>query len=201
MQLPAFSPAAIRNSEPILGVLRRELPGSSTVFEIGSGTGQHAVHFASAMPELQWQTSDLAEHHELIRARLADDGLPNALPPILVDMNDPPTLEHRYGAVFSSNTLHIMSMDAVRNFVPFVAAILQTGGRFCYYGAFRRGGSYNSASNAAFDGALRERDARMGLRDLEAIDRLAADAGLSRERLYAMPANNLLVSWVKRAAT
>jgi cyclopropane fatty-acyl-phospholipid synthase-like methyltransferase len=201
MQLPAFSPAAIRNSEPILGVLRRELPGSRTVFEIGSGTGQHAVYFASAMPELQWQTSDLALHHELIRKRLADDGLANVLPPILVDMNDPPTLERRYGAVFSSNTLHIMSMDAVRNLVPFVAAILRTGGRFCYYGAFRRGGSYNTPSNAAFDRSLRERDARMGLRDLEAIDRMAADAGLSRRRLYAMPANNLLVSWVKRSAT
>jgi cyclopropane fatty-acyl-phospholipid synthase-like methyltransferase len=201
MQSPAFSSAAIRNSEPILGVLRSELAGSGPVFEIGSGTGQHAVYFASAMPELLWQTSDLAEHHELIRARLAQGGLGNVLPPMLADMNDPPALDRRYGAVFSANTLHIMSMEAVRKLVPFVATILRAGGRFCYYGAFRRGGSYNAASNAAFDRALRERDARMGLRDLEEIDRMAADAGLYRERLYAMPANNLLVSWVKRSAT
>lgn len=201
MPLPAFSSAAVRNSEPILGVLQHELQDCSPVFEIGSGTAEHAVHFAAAMPELQWQTSDLAEHHALIRARLAEEALPNVLPPMLVDMNDPPTLDSHYGAVYSSNTLHIMSMEAVTKLFPFVATILRQGGRFCYYGAFRRDGNYNTDSNRAFDRALRERDPRMGLRDLEAIERLAADVGLARERLYAMPANNLLVLWVKRPAT
>ncbi len=196
MPAPAFSAAAIRNSEPILGVLQTELAGCRSVFEIGCGTAQHAVHFASALPEVEWQTSDLPEHLELIETRLAGEGLANVLRPMVVDMRDPPMLNSRYDAVYSSNTLHIMDMSAVRNLMPFVATVLKGAGVFCYYGAFRRGGAFNVDSNAAFDRSLRERDPRMGLRDLEAIDRLAADAGLRLRRIYAMPANNLLVSWI-----
>lgn len=198
MQAPSFSAAAIRNSEPILGVLRTELADCRSVFEIGSGTAQHAIYFATAMPELEWQTSDLAEYHDLIRARLHEAGLPNVQPPLLIDLESPPDLDASFDAVYSCNTMHIMSMEAVRNLLPFVARMLRRGGTFCYYGAFRRSGGYTTESNAAFDRSLRDRDPRMGLRDLEEIDRLAAVAGLEREHLYAMPANNLLVTWIRR---
>ncbi len=195
MPVPTFSAAAVRNSEPILGVLRTELAGCRSVFEIGCGTAQHAVYFASALTELEWQTSDLPEHLELIDQRLAEEGLANVLRPMVVDMRDPPVVTTRYDAVYSCNTLHIMGMPAVRKLFPFVSAILRDNGVFCYYGAFRRGGAFNADSNAEFDRSLRERDPQMGLRELEVIDRLAADAGLRLERIYAMPANNLLVSW------
>lgn len=200
MQVPSFSAAAIRNSEPILGVLRTELADCRSVLEIGSGTAQHAVYFANALPELTWQTSDLAEYHELIHTRLQDANLANVQAPLLIDLESPPAAAVQYDAVYSCNTMHIMSMDAVRNLWPFVAGVLRQGGTFCYYGAFRRAGTYSTESNAAFDRSLRERDPRMGLRDLEAIDELAAAAGFVRERLYAMPANNLLVTWVRRGS-
>ena len=198
MELPAFSAAAIRNSEPILGVLRTEFAQCRSVFEIGSGTAQHAVYFSSALPELEWQTSDLADHHELIRARLLEAGLPNVREPLLVDMESPPAIEPAYDAAYSSNTMHIMSMAAVRNLLPFVSGVLRPGGLFCYYGAFRRDQAYSTQSNAEFDRSLRARQSGMGLRDLEVVDSLASNAGLLRDRLYAMPANNLLIVWSKQ---
>lgn len=198
IQVPAFSAAAIRNSEPILGVLRMELDDCHSVFEIGSGTAQHAVYFCAALPELDWQTSDLAEYHELIRTRLADAGLANVREPLLVDLESPPSIDPGYDAVYSCNTMHIMSMTAVRNLLPFVACLLRPGGLFCYYGAFRRHGAYTTDSNAEFDRSLRAGDPRRGLRDLEEIDALAASSGLKHERTYAMPANNLLVTWSRR---
>lgn len=197
-QVPSFSAAAIRNSEPILGVLRTEFADCRSVLEIGSGTAQHAVYFATALPDLYWQTSDLGEYHDLIRARLQEANLANVQPPLLVDLESPPAAGVQYDAVYSCNTMHIMSMNAVRNLWPFVAGVLRQGGPFCYYGAFRRGGACSTESNAAFDRSLRERDPRMGLRDLEQVDEFAAAAGFVRERLYAMPANNLLVTWVRR---
>ena len=198
MNLPAFSAAAIRNSEPILGVLRTELADCRTVFEIGSGTAQHAVYFCTALPELDWQTSDLAEYHDLIRSRLADASLPNVREPLLVDLEAPPAIDSGYDAVYSCNTMHIMSMSAVTNLLPFAAHLLRPGGVFCYYGAFRRHGGFSTGSNAEFDRSLQSRDPCMGLRNLEEIDSIAAAAGLVHERTYAMPANNLLVTWSRR---
>lgn len=192
-----FAAAAIRNSEPILNVLRTELADRHTVLEIGSGTGQHAVYFAAALPELDWQTSDLEENHDLIRARIDEAGLANVRLPLLIDMQAPPAIATVYDAVYSCNTMHIMSMTAVENMLPFVGTMLRDDGLFAYYGAFRRGGQCSTESNAAFDRSLRLRSPHMGLRDLDRIERLAAAAGLIRDRIYAMPANNLLVTWVK----
>jgi cyclopropane fatty-acyl-phospholipid synthase-like methyltransferase len=200
MQAPEFSAAAMRNSEPILAVLRTELDDCHTVFEIGSGTAQHAMYFCTAMPQLDWQTSDLAEYHDVIRTRLADADLPNVREPLLVDLEAPPAIDSGYDAVYSCNTMHIMSMAAVRNLFPFVAHLLRPGGLFCYYGAFRRHGGYTTDSNAEFDRSLQARHPHMGLRDLEDIGVLAATAGLQRERTYAMPSNNLLVIWSRRCS-
>jgi SAM-dependent methyltransferase len=198
MQAPEFSAAAMRNSEPILGVLRTELDDCHSVFEIGSGTAQHATYFCTAMPQLDWQTSDIAEYHDVIRTRLAEADLPNVREPLLVDLEAPPAIDSGYDAVFSCNTMHIMNMAAVRNLLPFVARLLRPGGLFCYYGAFRRCGGYTTDSNAEFDRSLQAREPHMGLRDFEDIGVLATTAGLQHERTYAMPANNLLVIWSRR---
>jgi SAM-dependent methyltransferase len=150
------------------------------------------------MPQLDWQTSDIAEYHDVIRTRLAEADLPNVREPLLVDLEAPPAIDSGYDAVFSCNTMHIMNMAAVRNLLPFVARLLRPGGLFCYYGAFRRCGGYTTDSNAEFDRSLQAREPHMGLRDFEDIGVLATTAGLQHERTYAMPANNLLVIWSRR---
>ena len=194
-----FAEASARNGPPILGVLGREFAATRAVLEIGSGTGQHAVLFGAALPHLTWQTSDLEENHDAIRAWLRHDGPPNVLPPLTLDVRSPAPAAARYDAVFSANTAHIMSPRAVQGMFALAGAVLESGGRFCLYGPFTHGGECNAPSNAGFDASLRARDPSMGLRDLDDLDAMAAGHGLRRRRLYAMPANNELVVWQKDA--
>lgn len=201
MAAPAYAPASVRNSEPILGVLRTEIGECRRLLEIGSGTGYHAVTFGRALPNLNWQTSDLPENHDTINAAVRDSGLLNVLEPIPLDVLDPGPIvlaDDSVDAVYSSNTAHIMSFDAVRSMIALVGRVLRHGGRFLLYGPFRRAGQFSTPSNAAFDESLRTRDAAMGIRDLEAMDRLAAKVSLRCLHTYAMPANNLLVVWQRQ---
>jgi SAM-dependent methyltransferase len=190
-----YAASSARNCGPILGVLKYEFADRHAVLEIGSGTAQHAVAFAEAMPWITWQTSDLATTHEGIRAQCEQAGLANVYAPILLDMNTAPVGEPVFDAVYSSNTLHIMNRAAGERMLPFVSSVLKPAGRFCYYGPFKRNGRCTTASNEAFDQSLQSRNAGMGIRHLERVDSLAASCGLSQERRYAMPANNLLVVW------
>lgn len=192
-----FIPAAERNARPILGVIEHELQGCATVLEIGSGTAQQAEVFVAAMPWLTWQTSDLAEFHAAIQERLSAIASPRLLPPLLLDVLGADAGELRYGAVYSSNTAHIMSQAAVQKMFEYVGAVLEAGGVFVLYGPFRLNGEFTTDSNAAFDASLRRQDPSMGLRDLEALDQFARAAGLQRKRLFAMPSNNLLAIWAK----
>lgn len=192
-----FASASARNAAPILGVLQHELHGRSTVFEIGSGTGQHAVTFAGALPELTWQTSDLGQTHDGIRAWMREAGLDNVLPPLDFDVLTAAVPAQRYDAVFSSNTAHIMGIAAVQRMFQLAGAMLKPGGLFCIYGPFSRGGKFNTRSNEEFDASLRERNPSMGLRDLDDLEHLAASHRMQLARTYAMPSNNLLVVWTK----
>lgn len=193
-----FAAASARNAAPILGVLRHELRGRSTVFEIGSGTGQHAVTFATALPELTWQTSDLKQSHDGIRAWIDEAGLDNVLPPLDFDVLTAATPAERYDAVYSSNTAHIMSAAAVQRMFELAGAVLKPGGVFCTYGPFSRAGRCSTRSNEDFDAALRARNPSMGIRDLDDLEGLAGRNGMVLARTYAMPANNLLVVWSKK---
>jgi len=193
-----YAAAADRNAEPILGALRNELRGCATVFEIGSGTGQHAVRFARALPELRWQTSDLSPAHAGIRQWIAASQLANVLEPVEFDVLTADVEPRSYDAVYSSNTAHIMNYDAVCRMFEVVARLLRDGGVFCLYGPFRRHGRFSTGSNAAFDASLRARNATMGIRDLDDLDALAERASMYCTRRYGMPANNLLVVWRKR---
>ncbi len=166
------------------------------MLEIGSGTGQHAVHFASRLGHLHWQTSDLDENHAGIIAWLAEAGLANVLAPISLDVSRA-SISARYDAVYSANTAHIMSFDAVIKMLALVGRVLRMGGVFCLYGPFRHFGQFNTSSNARFDASLRSRHAAMGIRDLEDLDRACAEHGLRRSSLYAVPSNNLVVVWQK----
>jgi len=191
-----WSAAAEQNAAPILEILRNEFRDCSEVLEIGSGTGQHAVHFASELRNLRWQTSDLDENHAGILARLADASLTNVLAPLSLDVSQA-NIGSKFDAVFSANTAHIMSFDTVIKMVALVGSALRVGGVFCLYGPFRRFGEFNTASNARFDVSLRSRHAAMGIRDLEDLDEACSAQGLRRLSLYAVPSNNLVVVWQK----
>jgi cyclopropane fatty-acyl-phospholipid synthase-like methyltransferase len=195
------SPASERNKRPILEVLRTEFRNVRDVLEIGTGTGQHAVFFAEELPHVSWQTSDLPENHETIHARLAIGAPARVKPPLVLDVEDPAAPAMSFDAVFSANTAHIMSMRAVQRMFGLVGRILPEGGAFCLYGPFNFDGEFSSESNARFDAALRQRSASMGIRDISDLDQFASDAGLSRIRLYAMPAMNHIAAWQKSSAT
>lgn len=194
-QLP-FSEACERNKAPILEVLLAELPTRGRLLEIGSGTGQHLVHFAPHFPGLEWQPSDRPEYLEGLAARIGLEAPPNVRPAIELDV-----LRHwrlgTFDAVFSSNTAHIMSWAAVCAMFDGTGAHLRGRGKFCLYGPFCEDGSFNTPSNAEFDRQLRGRDPEMGLRDIEALDMLAEKHNLILQSRYDMPANNQLLVFLK----
>lgn len=194
-----FAESCSQNRDPILEVLRVELTDKTRLLEIGSGTGQHAVYFAPEFPQLVWQTSDVTEMHNGIRAWLDESALDNVLPPLSLDVCADDWPRQRYDAVFSANTAHIMAWPQVVCLINGVGRVLDAGGVFCLYGPFNYKGKYTSASNADFDAWLKSRDPLSGIRDFEALDELARDAGLVLKRDYAMPANNRTLVWSKRS--
>jgi cyclopropane fatty-acyl-phospholipid synthase-like methyltransferase len=188
------APATGRNREPILAVLRERFADRREVLEIGSGTGEHAVFLAAALPWLRWQASDLADNLPGIRLWLDEAGLGNTPPPIELDMRKPwPQIA--FDAVFSANTLHIMGWPQVERLFAEVGARLPAGGLLTIYGPFNYGGQFTSESNARFDASLRAGNPASGLRDFEKVNALARDAGLVLLDDRAMPANNRCLSW------
>lgn len=195
-----YSPACERNREPILAALRPHFADRRHVLEIGSGTGQHAVHFAAALPHLLWQTSDRPEWLPGIRLWLAEASLPNTPPPIELDVGGPWPGE-RFDAVFSANTLHIMGWREVEALFESLPAVLADDACLTIYGPFNYAGRFTSPSNAAFDASLRADDPRRGIRDFEAVDALARRIGFELIEDLAMPANNRCLSWQRQRAT
>jgi cyclopropane fatty-acyl-phospholipid synthase-like methyltransferase len=188
------SPSCERNRDPILAVLQEHLMDRRHVLEIGSGTGQHAVHFAAALPHLVWQTSDRAENLPGIRTWLDEAGLANTPPPIELDVNGcwP---SQRFDAVFMANTLHIMAWPEVERCFAGLAGVLADDAKLVVYGPFNYGGRYTSESNADFDDWLKARGARQGIRDFEAVNALASGLRLVLVEDRAMPANNRCLVW------
>ena len=189
-----YSEACERNKAPILAQLRALYADVGTLLEVGSGTGQHAVHFAAALPQLLWQCSDIAANLPGIRLWLDEARLPNLPPPLVLDVDQPwPT--GRYDAVYTANTLHIMGWPQVRALFTALPQVLRPQGLFTAYGPFNRAGQFTSDSNRHFDASLRAGDPARGIRDFEAVDALAHAAGLQLMAEAAMPANNFLLTW------
>lgn len=193
------SEACERNKGPILAVLAAELAAQRAVLEIGSGTGQHAVHFATHLPYLTWQPSEMRAQLPPLIERLGREAPPNVRAAIALDVHDDPWPAGDLEAVFSANTLHIMAWSAVREFFRGSAAVLRRGGVLCVYGPIRYRDEYTSASNAQFDQWLKERDPQSGIRDFEALDALARAQGLQLRADHAMPANNQTLVWHRPA--
>lgn len=189
-----FAPACDRNREPILAVLRTLLADRRAVLEVGSGTGQHAVHFAATLRHLRWQTSDVRANLPGICLWLADAALPNTPAPICLDVAGP-WPQAQFDAVYTANTLHIMGWPEVQTFFARVTSVLAPGGLLIVYGPFTYPGVPTCVSNSTFDAALRAGDPQRGLRDFDAVDALAREAGLVLVEDRAMPANNRCVTW------
>lgn len=200
-----FSPACLRNQEPILTLLRRWLAPDGRVLEVGSGSGQHAIHMARHLPGVRWQPSERQEALAGLAARISlegGDGLaPGAqvAPPLLLDVTQPHWPAGPFEAVFTANTLHIMPAAAVPHLLAGGARVLAADGLLLIYGPFRYGERHTAASNEAFDAHLRQLDPAMGVRDAEAIQRQAAGLGLHLQADAAMPANNRLLVFRKNA--
>lgn len=190
-----FSEACERNKDHILNVLREVFASSREVLEIGSGTGQHAVYFARHLPHLIWQPSDLPENLPGIRERLAHEGPENVLAPVELDVRAHPWPVSGIDAVFTANTLHIMSWENVIELFRGLGEVLVKGGVLCIYGPFRYRGGYTSDSNARFNRYLKQQDPSSGIRDFESVSQLAEEQGLALHRDYAMPANNQTLVW------
>jgi cyclopropane fatty-acyl-phospholipid synthase-like methyltransferase len=192
-----YSPACDRNRDAILEVLRDHFTDRFHVLEIGSGTGQHAVHFAAALPHLTWQTSDVAAHLPGILQWLAEAHLSNTPSPHVFDVNGA-WPGGTFDAVFSANTLHIMAWDEVVKLFAGLPELMSPGALLTVYGPFNEGGQFSSPSNEAFNAALRADHPQRGIRDIEAVEALAQAAGLVRLDDRSMPANNRCVTWQRR---
>ncbi len=195
---PPYSEACERNKDPILAHLESYFRKCSSVLEIGTGTAQHAVHFARALPHLNWVTSDLDENLAGIRARLAVAGLGNTQGPLCLDVSDQPWPIDQVDAVFTANTLHIMSWDQVKNLLRGIGTVLASNGILVVYGPFKYDDKFTSRSNANFDLSLKHRDPLSGIRDFKAVNDLGRQAGLKFVADHPMPANNQMLVW-KRA--
>jgi cyclopropane fatty-acyl-phospholipid synthase-like methyltransferase len=195
-----FSQACENNKQYLLDLIRHEFPAGSRVLEIGSGTAQHVVHFAQALPEVQWLPSDMPRNLATVQAGLADCGLSNISAPLALDVAYESWPVSDVEGIFTANTLHIMSETHVELFFRGVQRTLQPRGRLCVYGPFKYNGVFTTPSNARFDDWLKERDPRSGVRDFEKVDELARAAGLHLCADHAMPANNQLLVWAMRQA-
>jgi Protein of unknown function (DUF938) len=188
-----YSQACENNKTPILAVIRDVFSQAVTVWEIGSGTGQHACYFAGELPHLIWQPTDLAGNLAGINAWHDEAQLANLKQPIVLDVTNPVWPCGGMGAVFTANTLHIMSWQQVELLFGRFQTYLNPMAKACIYGPFNYNGYYTSDSNASFDQWLKSRDPLSGIRDFEAVLELAGRAGLKLMKDNAMPANNRLL--------
>lgn len=193
-----FSQACENNKGPILEKLVDLFNQPGTVLEIGTGTGQHAVHFARHLPHLTWQPSDHPRNACLCLPWLEEVALANINPPLALDVmtGDWSRLPAIQG-VYSANTAHIMAWEEVEAMFAGIGRILPDNGLFCLYGPFRYNGQHTSESNERFDRSLGMQAAHMGIRDMEDLKQLGETNGLSLQEDFAMPANNRLLVWCK----
>lgn len=192
--LRRYAPATERNRQPILDVLLRTLPAQGRALEIGSGTGEHAVFFAQALPGWTWMPTE-ADPSCLpsIQAWIDHAGLPNIQAPRLLDVNATDWRVPAVDAIVCCNVIHYSPWPSTLALLDGAAAVLRAGGTLYLYGPYRRDGAHTAPSNAAFDQWLKARNPDFGVRDLEAVQAEAQARGLALSAVTEMPANNLSV--------
>jgi len=192
-----FSTACERNKDPILEVLRIRFADRDQVLEIGSGTGQHAVHFTRALEHLTWHPTEQLAYLADLAERVKLEGPRNLRMPTVLDVRQAVWPLRSVDALFTANTLHIMSWPEVMALFRGIGSVLAPGGVLCVYGPFRYDGRYTSDSNREFDRTLQERDPQSGLRDIQAISSLAQQYGMRLDADHDLPANNRLLVFSK----
>ncbi|MFN3899190.1 MAG: DUF938 domain-containing protein [Alishewanella aestuarii] len=192
-----YSQACENNKSPILSVLNQAFANCQQVLEIGSGTGQHAVYFASQLAHLSWQSSDQHCNLPALAERIRRAALANLPLPLALDISDDSAPAQRFDGIFTANTLHIISWPLVKRLFRRLDEFAAQEATLCIYGPFNYQGEFTSASNQAFDASLKSRDPAMGIRHCEDILQLAAAQGFLLQQDIAMPANNRLL-WFKR---
>jgi len=193
-----YSDSCDQNREPILTVISPLFSSVSSVLEIGSGTGQHAIYFAEKMPHLTWCTSDCKPYLDGITMWLADAGLPNVKPPFELDVSASNWPVMTVDAIFTANSVHIMHLQDVVNLIIGAGRLLSQEGSLVIYGPFNYGGRYTSESNARFDQWLKARDPESGIKNFEEVESLANDSGMNLVNDYDMPANNRILHFIKQ---
>ncbi|MDZ7937592.1 MAG: DUF938 domain-containing protein [Rhodoferax sp.] len=206
MQPEHFSPAAERNKQPILDVLRGLIAPSGRALEIASGTGQHVAWFAQALPEWQWQPTDLQAYAlDSIANYAAAQSVPNVLAPLTLNVLDAawplgtPEFPHAFDLIYCANMLHIAPWECTGALMRGAARHLAPGGSLVTYGPYLENEIPASAGNLAFDQSLRAQNPAWGIRQREYVQAEALKAGLDLAQRHALPANNLLLVWQRRA--
>ncbi len=199
MELP-YSPSADRNKEAIGDALANYLSQASTVFEIGSGTGQHAIYLCGRFKNLQWQPTEQALHLESLAYAIEKAPVNNIAAPVELDVAESVKDKvsggtSHYTFAYSSNTAHIMSIDEVAAMFQVIASRLDPNAFFALYGPFKIDGSHTSDGNAEFDANLRMQQSHMGIRDKDELEFLANSCGLELHSDNPMPANNRILLW------
>lgn len=202
------SPAAERNQGPILAQLQALLPPAGAALEIASGTGQHAAHFAAALPGWSWQPTDLQDtHFDSITGWARQAGARNVLPPVRLDVlhdrwpSEGPAFGAPFDLVYCANMLHIAPWACCQGLMQGAARHLAPGGRLVTYGPYLEDDVPTAPGNQAFDASLRAQDAAWGIRRIEDVTAVAAQAGLQLAARHTMPANNLLLVWTHAACS
>ena len=205
-----FSAACERNKAVILSTIKPVLESLDSVLEVGSGTAQHAIHFALALPKLTWQTSEQDCYLDDVRVALEsaknslassdqDTALVNIQPPVELNVSQTQWLESPqcFDAIYTANTLHIMSQTNVEEFFAGLAQVTATNSYLIVYGPFKYKGEFTSDSNRQFDETLRSRGVGSAIRDFEFVNQLAERQGFSLLNDHSMPANNQCLIWKK----
>ena len=200
MELP-FSEACERNKGPILEVLRKVFSKTEAVLEIGSGTGQHAVHFSKHLSHLVWQPTELGENVAMLKSRIDLEGPGNLLPAKELNVLRIDWGLEETDAIFIANVFHIAPIKVMRTCLKGTSKCLKRLGVFCVYGPFRFGGKFTSPSNAEFDSSLKTNNPEWGIRDFEQLCQVADEEDLAFQHNYSMPANNQLLVFKKHSRT
>ena len=192
MNLPT-SPSVFRNRNPILEILKEYIHDDTTLLEIGSGTGEHAVYLAPYFPKTFWVTSDVKGNHRTIIERLKIHKLKNISGPETLQIGHDDFPKKRFDYVFTANTLHIMSWKENKTLFKLLGKRLREGALVLIYGPFNYNGDFTSASNKEFDSHLRERNPKSGIRSFEDIKSSLEKFGFKFLMDHQMPANNRLL--------
>jgi len=191
-----FAASAEENKQVILAQLKELFQDARSVLEIGSGTGQHAVYFSEHLTDISWQPTEIDSQLSGIELWRKEAGLDNLAAAIELDVAQKNwKLERRFDAVFTANTLHIMSIRHVEKLFAGLTSVLKDKGVFCCYGPFNKSGRFTSESNARFDVWLKEKDTESGIRDIEDLKQFAKQSQLALLQEIEMPANNNLLVW------